>query len=90
MQKLMGMKGVQFLTIDQCEYGLKSREHHGDAPAMKMTRLITNLKLASTVLSTPWASGSGTDVSPVTVRGLRGGIATGAQLRQGEHVPGDG
>ena len=52
VMKLRRMEGVQELVVDQCEYGLISRDGDGFAPARKATRLLTNLSMASTVLST--------------------------------------
>ena len=51
MVKLMSMKSVQVLTIDQCEYGLRASDSLGDAPAKKTTKLITNMSMASVTLA---------------------------------------
>ena len=51
MEKLLQLPGVQVPTLDQCEYGLLSRDEHGVAPARKSTKLATNLSLAQLVLS---------------------------------------
>jgi len=51
MEKLIGMKGVQVLNLDQCEYGLTSQDRWGEAPARKVTRLVTNMGMAGLVLA---------------------------------------
>ena len=41
MRRLMGRNGVQRVVGDQCQYGLKSRDRFGEAPARKRTRFLT-------------------------------------------------
>ena len=40
--RLMGKTGVMRTELDQCEFGLVSKDEHGEAPAMKPTSLLTN------------------------------------------------
>ena len=42
MKKLMSRHGVQRVVGDQCQYGLKSRDAMGEAPARKRTGFLTN------------------------------------------------
>ena len=51
MQKLCRHPDVHELILDQCMYGLVSRDNQGTAPAKKRTRLITNLCAAEIFLT---------------------------------------
>ena len=51
VQDLLKLDGVYTIDLDQCEYGLRSRDERGVAPAMKPTRLITNMPHARVTLS---------------------------------------
>ena len=42
MKKLMSRHGVQRVVGDQCQYGLKSRDELGEAPARKIIGFLTN------------------------------------------------
>ena len=51
VRDLLKLEGVYMLDFDQCEYGLVSWDEHGEAPAMKPTRIITNIQHARVTLS---------------------------------------
>ena len=48
---LLREPGVHTIVLDQCEFGLVSRDAQGIAPARKSTKLATNLTLAELVLA---------------------------------------
>ena len=50
MKSLLSEPGVHTVVLDQCEFGLVSRDAQGFAPARKATKLATNLVMAEFVL----------------------------------------